>query len=231
MISKVQGFKSKTPVVVITILMAACSIIYELVLAQTLTALFGGVVLRYSITIGLYLLGLGLGALYFERYSHGSADRFFRTQLILSTLGSLGFISLIFISGWQYDFPWLVWAYAHSLIVIIGFFSGLEIPLMNALNKNKLTQTLSLDYLGGLIGSVCFPLILYPYFGLITTSLIAAFINLSLCTYLAFTFKKPTGVKVLLIVALVVFLILLINQETLIEILKNIYITGTLNGY
>jgi spermidine synthase len=231
MTAQTNGFKSSTAVVIITILMAACSITYELVLAQTLTALFGGQILRYSVTIGLYLLGLGLGALYFERFSHSAGDRFFRTQLILSALGSLGFISLILISGWQYQFPWLVWGYAHGLIVVIGFFSGLEIPLMNALNKNKLTQTLSLDYLGGLIGSVCFPLILYPHFGLITASLAAAFINLMICTWLAFAFQKPVWIKSLMIVLLIIFSSLLINQEILIETLKKIYISGEFHGY
>lgn len=226
-----SGFKSMSSVIIITVLMAACSITYELVLAQTLTAMFGGVVLRYSITIGLYLLGLGLGAMYFEKYKGQVVQRFFNTQLILSGLGSLGFMSLILVSVWQYQFPWLIWLYAHGLIILIGFFSGLEIPLMNALNKNKFTQTLSLDYLGGLIGSVCFPLFFYPYLGLITTALITAFINLLLCAWIAVYFQKPLWIKMVLILLIFGLFSLIINQETVIETLKNIYITGNLNGY
>ena len=52
----------------LTVIVAACSIIYELVYSQALTVLYGGPVARYSITIGLYLISLGLGSFFF---SHG----------------------------------------------------------------------------------------------------------------------------------------------------------------
>ena len=47
---------------VVTVLVAFCSIVYELLMAQTLTLLTGNSVLRYSTTIGLYLASMGIGA-------------------------------------------------------------------------------------------------------------------------------------------------------------------------
>ena len=46
---------------IITLILAFCSIVYELLLGQTLSAFFGNTVLRYSVTIGLYLFAMGMG--------------------------------------------------------------------------------------------------------------------------------------------------------------------------
>ena len=40
----------------ITFVLAFCSIVYELLLGQTLSAFLGNTVLRYSVTIGLYMM-------------------------------------------------------------------------------------------------------------------------------------------------------------------------------
>ena len=42
----------------ITFILAFCSIVYELLLGQTLSAFLGNTVLRYSVTIGLYMMSL-----------------------------------------------------------------------------------------------------------------------------------------------------------------------------
>ena len=46
----------------LTFLLAFCSIVYELLLGQALAAFLGNTVLRYSVTIGLFLLAKGIGA-------------------------------------------------------------------------------------------------------------------------------------------------------------------------
>ena len=47
---------------VIIFILAYCSIVYELTMAQSLSAFLGDTVLRYSTTIGLYLASMGIGA-------------------------------------------------------------------------------------------------------------------------------------------------------------------------
>lgn len=53
-------------VYIFTLVLAFCSIVYELLLGQSLSAFMGNTVLRYSVTIGLYLFSMGMGALFAE---------------------------------------------------------------------------------------------------------------------------------------------------------------------
>ena len=216
---------------VITVAMAACSLVYQLVIAQTLTVLFGGTVLRDSITIGLYLFGMGLGAFYADRWPTRQVPRkFFYTQISLSLMGSLGFITMIIVSAWQYKFPWLVYLYSYALTLGIGFLSGLELPLMNELNQNRFTQTLSFDYWGALLGSVSFPLLLYPQFGLIVSALLTACVNWLICVYIAYHFRLSWWLQGILWITGSILMALTAYQNSLEAILQNIYVTGKLHA-
>ena len=62
------GVKSNLSLIYfLTFILAFCSIVYELLLAQSLTAFLENTVLRYSITIGLYMFSMGYGALIAEK--------------------------------------------------------------------------------------------------------------------------------------------------------------------
>lgn len=161
-----------------TIIVAACSIIYELLLAQTLTLLYGGNVLRYSVTIGLYLFGLGIGAELARFFRDSAGYYFIRIELVLSLIGGSSIAFLFFISQWQFEYYFPILILAHFLILLIGLLSGFEIPLLNYLLENQnFTRILSLDYIGSLIGSVLFGICLYSAFGLIPTATFVAFLN------------------------------------------------------
>ena len=72
----------------ITAVCAYCSIVYELLLAQCLSVVMGGTILRYSITIGLYLFSLGLGSLWvFLHPRRSSIKSLLIVELSLSVLG------------------------------------------------------------------------------------------------------------------------------------------------
>ena len=47
----------------LTFIVSFCSIVYELLLAQTLSTVLGNTVVRYSLTIGFYLAAKGIGAM------------------------------------------------------------------------------------------------------------------------------------------------------------------------
>ena len=44
-------------------MLAACSLLYELLIAQTLATLAANTVVWYSVTIGVYLAAMGVGAM------------------------------------------------------------------------------------------------------------------------------------------------------------------------
>src|SRR5690606_2196341 len=85
-------------------------------------------------------------------------------------------------------FYWLIFV---LLSVAIGMLIGFEIPLVMETYKHLkqkqtvfLTRILAADYIGALAGSLLFPFILLPYFGLVRSALIMGLINLSVVVLL-----------------------------------------------
>ena len=74
-----KGFK-KAEILVITSLLAFCSIIYELLLSNTLSIVTGNYIWWQSLTIGVYIGGLGLGA-YFSDKLKNSYESIVRTEI------------------------------------------------------------------------------------------------------------------------------------------------------
>jgi len=72
----------------------------------------------------------------------------------------------------------------------------MEIPILTALLSQKnevrdsIANVMSLDYLGALIGSVAFPLLLLPSLGLVQSSFAIGLINILVATVNVFIFRK-----------------------------------------
>ncbi len=179
----------------VTLVVAACSIIYELLLAQTLSALLGNTVLRYSITIGCYLGALGVGALLCNRKGGDAGQRLTRIELELSLLGGMAVPALYVLdmmqrfvylhvptgSLWESLAPVLFLLASHGIIVAIGLLSGFEVPLLLALGEGlqpgATNRVLGVDYLGALVGSVLFPVVLLRSLGLIAGGFAVGLLN------------------------------------------------------
>ena len=69
------------------------------------------------------------------------------------------------------------------MISLIGFLSGIELPLlMDIFNNNNNSYSgliLALDFFGTFLGTILFPLILIPYFNFIQIPAIIGCLNLS----------------------------------------------------
>ena len=85
----------------------------------------------------------------------------------------------------------------YTLIILIGVFVGLEIPILtriiedNESNVRKnLANIFTFDYMGGLIGSIVFPIILFPKLGFIATALLIGCINIVVAILIIFKYKK-----------------------------------------
>lgn len=200
----------------ITFIVAACSIIYELLMAQTLSALMGNTVLRYSVTIGLYLASLGLGAWMCDVKGHTRPplSRLIRIELALSLIGGLCVIFLncadmlekfVFLHATQFrglleDILFLL--LSHSIIIAIGILSGYEIPLLIALREGEVphstNRVLGMDYFGSLVGAVGFPLWLLPMLGVFGTAFAVAAFNALACLLLCLAYQpRQTGAAAL----------------------------------
>ncbi|MBF0522785.1 MAG: hypothetical protein HQL24_07000 [Candidatus Omnitrophica bacterium] len=195
---------------VMTIILSACSILYELLIAQAVVSLATNMVVFYSLTIGLYLISMGLGALYFHRHfkGQGTWELLFRVEMALAIIGSLsvfivyfahmlaGFCEIrFFFLGGTILFLGLV----MLTIIMIGFLTGLEVPLLLRLGQELRTtqvinRILAFDYFGSLLGGVLFPLVLLPHFELIQIGLAVGFINLLVALFILFMrIEKKVG--------------------------------------
>lgn len=182
-----ERFKdSEKSLVLATFIVAACSLFYELILAQTLSAILGDTAHRYNVTIGLYIASMGFGALLYERLNiKNKIQSFIRVEVVLAFVGaSAPLLALIWDYLWRDTGAasyYVISVGLHSLIILIGVLSGLELPLLMDMGEEKRegfgTQILAVDYLGTLCAAICFPLILMPLFQLFSIPAIVAGLN------------------------------------------------------
>jgi len=129
----------------LTFVVAFCSIAYELVYSELLTVFYGGTVLRYSITIGLYLFSMGVGS-FLSAHLDDPAGNFLRTEVYLALAGPAGAGFMIALNSFP-DLTLtvgrlalkepLTLALAHVPILAVGLLSGFEIPLLNELVEHR----------------------------------------------------------------------------------------------
>lgn len=231
-----------------TTVVATCSLLYELLLAQTLATTMGNTVLRYNVTIGLYIASMGLGALCYPRLiqrwrarnERGDEVGFVWIEVLLSVIGFLSpMIVLMVDSLFQRTSVYQGWfaqsfmfSFNHLLIVLIGFISGLELPLLMDMAKKIHPllgrRVLGFDYLGTLIAAVSFPILLVPYFNLFTIAAMVALLN-GLVALLFVFYRKVGGVAglTLLGISLVANLLYLFNHKSMNQwIIDQFYFLG-----
>lgn len=162
-------------------ILAFCSIVYELILAQSLSAFLENTVLRYSVTIGLYMFSMGFGALAAEgRFVRHPVLTLLRIEIFLTVIGGLSVILLYGIDSLLVS-RLLFSVCAHTLIIFIGILTGAEVPLLIALlntEKGSLENTvLGVNYTGAFLGTIVFAFVFYPRLGLVSSSFCVAFLN------------------------------------------------------
>jgi spermidine synthase len=95
---------------------------------------------------------------------------------------------------------------------------GLEIPLLMKILKDKLdfndlvSKVFTFDYIGALVASILFPLLMVPYLGLLKTSFLFGLFNVLVALYLCFKFQSESKyIFYLRIQAIIVAIALLIG--------------------
>lgn len=176
-----------------TLLISICSIIYELIISSMSTYLIGDSVKQYSITIGLYMSAMGVGSYLSKKIKNRLFNKFIYVELLTGVLG--GFSTLIlFFANIYTEIYYLI---MYLLVFGIGTLVGLEIPILTRIieenNSNiraNLANIFTFDYIGGLVGSIAFPLILFPKLGFITTSLFVGTINIIVSLTIIIKYKR-----------------------------------------
>lgn len=216
-----------------------CSMIYELGLAQLLTNLLGSTVVRYSSTLAIYVVTMGLGSFFFRsRSSSENLTQLIRVELAMTLLGffaapififSNSFFGHLFsaeISGW------LLICLTHIYIGLCGFVCGYEIPILASLvndgnRSNSEAWVLSWDYIGMFAASVLFPFFMIPFLGIFSTLWITSLLNL-LCVMILFRKQNKKSAQLFggLIILFVVNGLVLFKASALGDFFSEIYLQG-----
>ena len=164
---------------VAVLLIAACSLVYELVAGAIASYLLGDSVTQFSTVIGTYLFAMGIGSWLSRFVVRHVAARFVAVELLVGFVG--GFSSTALFLAFAYTESFRVVLYL--LVLVIGTLVGLEIPLLMRILrerfdfKDTVANVLTFDYLGALGASLLFPMLLVPHLGLMHTALLFGIVN------------------------------------------------------
>ncbi|MDH5681977.1 MAG: polyamine aminopropyltransferase [Spirochaetota bacterium] len=163
-----------------TFVVSVCGLSYELLIGSLSTNLLGNPVLQYSLTIGFFMSALGIGSYLSRFFVKRLLQQFIVIEIILGLVGglSIALLNLVFI---ELNSVYMI--SSIIMLLLVGIFVGLEIPIITRILKEygdlkeTISNVLTIDYIGGLAASLIFPLLLYPYVGLIKTAFIIGFLN------------------------------------------------------
>ncbi len=211
--SKKVKFDGKL-LLVTTLLISICSIIYELIISSISSYLQGDSVLQFSITIGLYMSAMGIGSYISKYIKNNLFNKFILIEMSVGILG--GFSSLIlFLVNIYTDIYVLI---MYILIILIGIFVGLEIPILTRIIENNesnvrknLANIFTFDYMGGLIGSILFPILLFPKLGFITTAFLVGTINILVALLIVLKYKEYIKkYKLIRLISIIILIIIML---------------------
>ena len=176
---------------------ATCGLVYELVAGAMASYLLGDSVTHFSLVIGCYLSAMGVGSWLSRFLDRNLLARFVEVELAVALVG--GFEApLLFGSFALTDHFSLV---LFGLVGLTGVLVGLEIPLILRILEGETTlkelvaRVMFLDYIGALVASVAFPLVLLPQLGLLRTSLALGLVNALVAGWTTTVFNGPDVLK------------------------------------
>lgn len=182
-------------------IVAACGLVYELAAGALASYLLGDSVLQFSTVIGSYLFAMGVGSWLSRYLERQLVAHFLRIELLVGLVGGL-MPAALFVAHSALPVnavaPFRVLLY--GLVLLVGMLVGLEIPLVMRILKahfreryalkELVSQVLTFDYLGALVVSAAFPLLLVPHLGLIRTGLFFGLLNAVVALWALWLFRR-----------------------------------------
>jgi spermidine synthase len=215
--------KNRTPILFLNVLIiAACGLVYELLAGTVASYVIGDSVTQFSLTIGIYLSALGVGAWLSRFIDHDLAARFVEVELAVALVGGLSAPLLFF------GFARLEWfqLFLFLVVFVIGVLVGLELPILMRILREELdfkelvSRILSFDYIGSLVAAVLFPLFLVPRMGLVRTSILFGLLNGGVGLYGTFLMaplirRGRTGLRIRAVLVMVLLVVAFLNARRL----------------
>lgn len=209
--------RERSTLLAAVLIISICALTYELVVATLSSYLLGDSITQFSFTIGFFLFAMGVGSLLSRRIKRHTLRWFIIVELSVALFGGTSAVILYAAFSFVDLYYYVVMI---SLSLAIGICIGLEIPLLTRIVADRgalseaLADVLSIDYLGALIGSLAFPILLLPLLGVTQTAFLMALFNVlvaALCLWV-FRYKlRPEWTSRLWLMSIVVGFIMLVG--------------------
>ena len=168
------------------LIVAACAILYQLLIGTASSFFLGDTVRQFSLTIGVFLSSIGLGSFLSRLVTERLLERFILVELLLGLFGAESVPLLYLAYAVEPDHYLFVML---AMIVLIGSLIGLELPLLTRILEFRdaslrvtLANVMSIDYLGALAAALLFPFVLLPQLGVFRGALVVGMVNLIIGT-------------------------------------------------
>ncbi|MDD5769695.1 MAG: hypothetical protein PHE25_01900 [Candidatus Gracilibacteria bacterium] len=172
------------------LILSTCALVYEFLLSTLSSYLIGNSVLQFSLTIGLFLSGIGAGS-FLSRFVKNPQKVFFFSEITLGILGGFSMVIIKFIYAYFFNYLIVFYVFYFLVVIIIGALVGFEIPILGNLVaskdnniddkktfKNVISDVFTYDYIGAIFATFMFPFVLLPFLGLTYTALLLGFFNI-----------------------------------------------------
>jgi spermidine synthase len=175
---------------------STCGLIYELLASTLASYLLGDSVTQFSTVIGSYLFAMGVGS-WCSRYVKRDEVRLFvRVELLIALIGGSSAAALFLLFPLVEHFRVAL----YGLVLAIGFLVGLEIPLLIRILRGfdfreVVSNVLTFDYVGALVASLLFPLLLMPHLGMIRTGFLFGIANAAVALALLYALPRAASYR------------------------------------
>ncbi|MGM0843421.1 MAG: polyamine aminopropyltransferase [Bacillota bacterium] len=196
-------------------IVSICGIIFEVLFGAAGSYILGDGVKQYTLTISLFLTGMGIGASVSEKVTKNLIVSFIWIELLIGLIGGLSIFTLFGVTAFLGEGTDAFFLYAVTALV--GALTGVELPILirkaneigETLNRST-ARVLFSDYAGGLIGGLLFVYLLRPQLGLVKTAFVVALVNVIVALWLIVYFKDEiTAFKKHAAAGIMIFIFLL----------------------
>lgn len=214
----------------ISFVLAFCSLSYEFMMAQMISALLGNTLLFYTLTIGIYIFSLGIGSLI---PVSGISEERVRVKLYWIELG------ICLIGGWgpvwlflinqgilsmslgSLESYYITSCVSMGVVLVVGILSGMELPLL--LRFDQLNQggkhyisLIAFDYFASFVGSLTFAFVFFRYWGVVKSANFFALLNIA-CVALMFPKKQTLRFMIPYVIVVAILVYSFLNSETILS--------------
>ncbi len=168
------------------------AMVTEYTLATLASYLLGNTILQWTVVISLMMFSMGLGSRQSRRLEGFLLDRYVFAEFGLSFFCTFSAIFAFWIAAFTTHNGFVI----YGIACLIGFLTGLEIPLVTRINETyeplrvNISSVMEYDYYGSLAGGALFAFVLLPFLGLTYTPILLGGINLLVAGLILWKFSN-----------------------------------------